>query len=360
MFVTVYLPFTMASVDVMRAMEDKVVLKGRDGPSSIKQRVFEPLLDVETTRYTLFPIQDNEIFQFYKKAVASFWVVEEVDLTQDIKDYEKLSGAEQHFLCSILAFFASSDGIVGENLISNFACEVKLQEARLFYAFQEAIEGIHSEMYSLLIDTLIKDPTEKDRLFNAVTTVPVVNKKANWAAQWFDAKHNTFQERLVAFACTEGILFCSSFAAIFFFNKKGVMPGLSLSNQFIARDESMHTEFAVLLHSKLQNKASEKTIKRIVGSAVEVEVAFVEEALRTPILGMNADSMSQYVKFVADRLLVSLDCSKLYNATNPFPWMDTQSLLGTTNFFEQKPSSYNKAGVGVLKEEMAFSINADF
>jgi ribonucleotide reductase beta subunit family protein with ferritin-like domain len=350
----------MATVDVMRVLDDKVAHIAMDDPPSLQKRLFESLLDTAVTRYTLFPIQDAEIFKYYKHAVSAFWTVEEIDLTQDVKDYEKLTTAEQHFLCSILAFFASSDGIVGENLIANFACEVKLQEARLFYAFQEAIEGIHSELYSLLIDTLIKNPTEKDRLFNAVTTVPVVNLKANWAAQWFDAKTNTFEERLVAFAAVEGILFCSSFAAIFHFNRKGVMPGLSLSNQFIARDESSHTEFAVLLHSKLQNKASEQTIKKIIGSAVEVELAFVEEALRDPILGMNAKDMSQYVRFVADRLLLSLHCSKLYNVVNPFVWMDTQSMDGISNFFELKVSSYVLAGVGVDKDEMVFSTEADF
>ncbi len=350
----------MASVDVMRAVDDEVVVVEPEGESPLPERLYEPLLDAEVTRYTLYPIQDAEIFSMYKNAVASFWTVEEVDLTQDVKDFEKLSPGEQHFLKTILAFFASSDGIVGENLISNFACEVKLQEARLFYGCQEMIEGVHSEMYSLLIDTLIKDPVEKTRLFDAVTTVPVVNKKANWAARWLDSSNNSFQERLVAFACVEGILFSSSFAAIFHFNRRSVMPGLSLSNQFIARDEGLHTQFAVQLHSKLRNKTPQATIKAIVASAVDVEIEFVKESLATPILGMNSTDMAQYVRFVADKLLLSMNCSKLYSAQNPFPWMETQSMQGKSNFFEARPSEYQKAGVGVPKEEMNFSTDAEF
>lgn len=347
----------MASVDVQRAADDEVTsVVEAEAP----HRLFEPLLDVDVTRYTLYPIQDGEIFHAYKKALSAFWTCEEIDLTKDVQHYQQLSPAEQHFLCTILAFFASADGIVGENLIANFACEVKLQEARLFYAFQEAIEGIHSEMYSLLIDTLIKDPAEKTRLFDAVTTVPVVNHKAHWASKWLDSSRTSFEERLVAFACVEGILFSSSFCAIFHFNRRGVMPGLSLSNQFIARDEACHTEFAVLLHSKLRNKCPERTIRSIVSSAVDVEIEFVREALSTPILGMNSADMSEYVRFVADRLLLSLSCSKLYQARNPFSWMETQGMQDTTNMFESRVSSYSVAGVGVPKEEMVFSIDADF
>lgn len=324
---------------------------------------YDPILAVapdSAQQFTLFPIKFPTIYRSYKEALACFWTAEEVDMSRDRSDYEKLSPQEQHFITTILAFFASSDGMVNENLLTNFAEEVVPQEAKLFYAFQTTIEGIHSEVYSLLIDVLISDVQEKERLFDAVTHMPVVAAKAAWMTRYMDRSSNSFAERLIAFSCVEGILFSSSFAAIFFFKKANKMPGLCFSNELISRDEGIHTNFAVLLHGLLQEQCSPERITEIVRGAVDVETEFVKEALSQPLLGMNADSMAQYVQFVADRLLVSLGCERYYKVKNPLAFMEMQSLDGVSNFFEGKVSSYSRAGVLHTEEENSFSLEDDF
>lgn len=319
----------------------------------------EPLLTPNPKRFVLFPIQHDDVWQMYKQAEASFWTAEEIDLTQDLMDWNKLNPDEKHFLSHILAFFAASDGIVNENLCLNFSNEVQIPEARCFYGFQIAIENIHAETYSLLIDTYIKDQKEKDHLFNAIETVPCVKKKAEWALRWIE-NSKSFAERLIAFAAVEGIFFSGSFCSIFWMKKRGLMPGLTFSNELISRDEGMHTEFAVLLYRKLLNKLSESTIHEIISNAVEIEKEFVSEALPVNLIGMNADLMKQYIEFVADRLLVSLGCNKIYNATNPFDWMELISLQGKTNFFEKRVSEYQKAGVMSDTSSRTFSLEAEF
>lgn len=327
------------------------------------ERLIEPLIELsanQVQQYTLFPLQNVEIFAAYKKALSCFWTAEEIDLSADRSDFESLSKSEQHFISTVLAFFAASDALVNENLIGNFCNEVILQEAKLFYQFQAAIEGIHSEVYSLLIDTLIQDTEVKNSLFNAVTTLPSVKAKADFLFRYMDPAQNTFAERLIAFASVEGILFSSSFASIFHFKKLNKMPGLCFSNELISRDEGQHTEFAVLLHTQLRYKASNERITEIVREAVAVETLFVKEALRTPILGMNATSMVQYVHFIADRLLQSLDVNKCYNQPNPFQFMINQSLQGKTNFFEKRVGEYGKAMIGDSPEENNFDLSAVF
>jgi ribonucleoside-diphosphate reductase beta chain len=324
----------------------------------------DPLLcsSAATPQYTLFPIQNDAIFHAYKCAVACFWSVEEIDLSEDRASYDTLSSSEKHFINTVLAFFAASDALVNENLQINFASEVALQEAKLFYAFQSAIEGIHSETYSLLIDTLVSDEDKKTELFAAVTEMPAVKAKADWMQTYMDTSTNTFAERLVAFACVEGILFSASFAAVFFFKRSNKMPGLCFSNELISRDEGMHTEFAVLMHGQLQpqNQCSHERMTEIVRQAVATEECFVRESLSKPVLGMNSDSMIQYVQFVADRLLVSLGADKTFKRPNPFPWMMTQSLAGKTNFFERRVQDYTRAGVLVDPAEMLFRTDAAF
>jgi ribonucleoside-diphosphate reductase subunit M2 len=296
----------------------------------------------------------------YKKAEASFWTAEEIDLASDMMDWNKLTSKEKHFVSHILAFFAASDGIVNENLASNFSCEVQSSEARCFYGFQIAIENIHSEVYSLLIDTYIKDLSEKSNLLNAIETVPCVQKKASWALQWFNRDLSSFAERIVAFAAVEGIFFSGSFCAIFWLKKRGLMPGLCFSNELISRDEGMHCEFACLIYSKLVNKLPENQIYAIIKRAVDIECEFLKDALPVELIGMNSKLMSQYIEFCADRLLVALGCNKLYNAVNPFDWMDAISLQGKTNFFEKRVSEYAKNGVGVDVSQQVFSVTEDF
>lgn len=325
------------------------------------RHVPEPLLRENPNRFVIFPIQDKEVWEMYKKAEASFWTVEEVDLASDIGDWEGLNTGERHFVSHVLAFFAASDGIVNENLAANFATEVQIPEARCFYGFQIAVENIHSEMYSLLIDTYIKDQAEKTRLLRAIETVDCVGKKANWALQWCDRSNASFAERCVAFSAVEGIFFSASFCAIFWLKKRGLMPGLCFSNELISRDEGLHTDFACLLYSKLLNKLPEERISEIVTNAVSIEEEFVTDALPVELIGMNSKLMVQYVQFCADRLLVALGCSKHYNVENPFDWMELISLQGKTNFFEKRVGEYFKSGVGVAKEEhQVFSLNADF
>ncbi|KAL6058324.1 Ribonucleoside-diphosphate reductase small chain A [Balamuthia mandrillaris] len=304
----------------------------------------EPLLEENSSRFVLFPIRHHKIWEMYKKAEASFWTAEEVDLAQDLTDWKKLSEDERYFITHVLAFFAASDGIVVENLAVRFMKEVQVPEARCFYGFQIAIENIHSEMYSLLIDTYVKDPLEKDRLFNAIETVPTVRKKAEWAIKWIE-NPDGFAHRLVAFAAVEGIFFSGSFCAIFWLKKRGLMPGLCFSNEQISRDEGMHCDFACLLYNMIQNRPSNDVPTKIIAEAVEIEKEFVSESLPVRLIGMNAELMCQYIEFVADRLLVALGCEKIYNATNPFDWMELISLEGKTNFFERRVGEYAKAGV---------------
>ncbi|KAK9792700.1 hypothetical protein WJX73_005805 [Symbiochloris irregularis] len=319
----------------------------------------EPLLRENPDRFCMFPIQYMEIWEMYKKAEASFWTAEEVDLSSDGADWEKkLNNDERHFVSHILAFFAASDGIVLENLAVRFMKEIQMPEARAFYGFQIAIENIHSEMYSLLLETYIKDPAEKHRLFHAVDTIPAVKRKAEWAVRWIDSAE-CFAERLVAFAAVEGIFFSGSFCAIFWLKKRGLMHGLTFSNELISRDEGLHCDFACLLYRILDNKLSQQKLASIIGEAVEIERSFLCEALPVDLIGMNAKLMEQYIHFVADRLMVSMGASKIYNDSNPFDWMDLLSLQGKTNFFEKRVGEYQKAGVmaglsGDLKNAMSF------
>jgi len=319
----------------------------------------EPILRENKDRFVLFPIKHHDIWEMYKKAEASFWTAEEIDLSSDTQDWEnKLNDDEKHFVKHVLAFFAASDGIVNENLAVNFMNEVQYPEARCFYGFQIMIENIHSETYSLLIDTYIKDPNEKDRLFHSIDTLPCVGKKAEWALKWIDSE--SFAERLIAFAAVEGIFFSGSFCSIFWLKKRGLMPGLTFSNELISRDEGLHCDFACLLYSQLANKLPEEKVKAIITNAVEIEKEFVSDALPVRLIGMNAEMMCQYIEFVADRLLLALGCPKAYNATNPFDFMELISLQGKTNFFEKRVAEYQKSGVMGKKEDNVFSLDEDF
>ncbi len=320
----------------------------------------EPILQENPRRFVLFPIEHADIWAFYKKSEASFWTAEEIDLSQDLTDWnERLNDDERHFVKHVLAFFAASDGIVNENLAENFVQEVQYTEAKFFYGFQIMMENIHSETYSLLIDTYIKDTKEKDYLFNAIETVPCVKKKADWALRWIN--NGSFAERLVAFAAVEGIFFSGSFCSIFWLKKRGLMPGLSFSNELISRDEGMHCDFACLLYNDhVQHKLSPETVRSIITDAVEIEKEFVSDALPVNLIGMNADLMCQYIEFVADRLLAALGQEKVYQVENPFPWMDMISLQGKTNFFEKRVGDYQKAGVMTTREQQVFTLEEDF
>jgi ribonucleoside-diphosphate reductase beta chain len=320
----------------------------------------EPILAENKDRFVLFPIQHDDIWSFYKKAEASFWTAEEIDLSPDLIDWEnKLNDNERHFVKHILAFFAASDGIVNENLAENFLAEVQYTEAKFFYGFQVAIENIHSETYSLLIDTYIKDTAEKNYLFNAIDTLDCVRKKADWALRWIDK--GSFAERLIAFAAVEGIFFSGSFCSIFWLKKRGLMPGLSFSNELISRDEGLHCDFACLLYNNhLVNKLPQQQVVDIILDAVEIEKEFILDALPVKLIGMNSDLMSQYIEFVADRLLVELNCPKQFNVSNPFDFMDMISIQGKTNFFEKRVAEYQKAGVMNGKDNHTFSVDDDF
>ncbi|MBT8220679.1 MAG: ribonucleoside-diphosphate reductase small subunit [Bacteroidia bacterium] len=320
----------------------------------------EPILKENPNRFVLFPIEHDDIWAFYKKSEASFWTAEEIDLSADLTDWkEKLNDKERHFVKHVLAFFAASDGIVNENLAENFVSEVQYTEAKFFYGFQIMMENIHSETYSLLIDTYISDPKEKDHLFNAIETLDCVKKKANWALRWID--NSSFAERLIAFAAVEGIFFSGSFCSIFWLKKRGLMPGLSFSNELISRDEGMHCDFACLLYNDhIQNKLSKETVRKIITDAVDIEKEFVTDALPVNLIGMNADMMCQYIEFVADRLLVALGSDKIYNVENPFPWMEMISLQGKTNFFEKRVGDYQKSGVTSDRSDQVFTLDADF
>jgi len=318
----------------------------------------EPLLQENKNRYVLFPIEHNDVWQMYKKHMASFWTAEEIDFSQDNRDWNKLNNNEKHFIKYILAFFASSDGIVLENIAMNFIEEIQLPEVRCFYGFQLAMENVHSETYSLMIDTYIKDQVEKTNLLNAIHTIPIIKKKAEWAFKWMNNKQS-FNQRLVAFACIEGIFFSGSFCAIFWLKKRGLMPGLTFSNELISRDEGLHTDFACLLYNKLVNRLDEKIIHEIVGDAVKLEKEFIIDALPCKLIGMNSKLMGEYIEFVADRLLVDLNYNKLFNAKNPFSFMEMISLQGKTNFFEKRVGEYQKAGI-MSSESFVFTTNDDF
>lgn len=319
----------------------------------------EPILKDNKDRFVLFPIKHNEIWEMYKKAEASFWTAEEIDLSHDQKDWDKMSDNERHFVKHVLAFFAASDGIVNENLAVNFIREVQIPEARCFYGFQIMMENIHSETYSLLIDSYIKDANERQRLFSAMETIPCVKKKAEWALRWISKKDTSFAERIIAFAAVEGIFFSGSFCSIFWLKKRGIMPGLTFSNELISRDEGLHCDFACLLYSMLSNKLGAERVHDIIGNAVEIEKEFVSEALPVDLIGMNSKMMCQYIEFVADRLIQSLGYPKKYNATNPFDFMELISLQGKTNFFEKRVAEYQKAGVA-NKESYSFKTDEDF
>src|ERR1700761_3265304 len=318
----------------------------------------EVLLKENKDRFVILPINYPRIWEMYKKHEASFWTAEEIDLHDDLKHWENLNSGEKHFISHVLAFFAASDGIVNENLAVNFMSEVQVPEARCFYGFQIMMENIHSETYALLIDTYIKDPVEKDRLFHAIDTVPAVKKKAEWALRWIN--NGSFAERLIAFAAVEGIFFSGSFCSIFWLKKRGLMPGLTFSNELISRDEGLHCEFACLLYGMLSQKLSKAEVIHIITDAVDIEKEFVTEALPVDLIGMNARLMQQYIEFVADRWLVELGYTKMFNATNPFDFMEMISLQGKTNFFEKRVGDYQKSGVMSGKEAQTFSLEEDF
>merc|ERR1711963_316622 len=330
---------------------------------TVVEKTQEPLLMENPRRFVILPIQYGDIWQMYKKAEASFWTAEEVDLSKDVKDWETLKDDERYFVSHVLAFFAASDGIVNENLVERFMQEVQVPEARCFYGFQIAIENIHSEMYSLLIDTYIRDSGEKEKLFNAIETIPAVKKKADWALKWIGNEAASYSERVVAFASVEGIFFSGSFAAIFWLKKRGLMPGLTFSNELISRDEGLHCDFACLMFKHLVNKPSEERVTQIVREAVTIEQEFLTDALPVAMIGMNCTLMRQYIEFVADRLLVELGCPEVYGSENPFDFMEHISLEGKTNFFEKRVGEYQKAGVMDSISSPAtrqFTLDADF
>ncbi|KAK4880495.1 hypothetical protein RN001_008641 [Aquatica leii] len=317
----------------------------------------EPLLRDNPRRFVIFPIEYPDIWARYKEAEASFWTTEEVDLSHDLEDWRKLSDDERYFISHVLAFFAASDGIVNENLVERFSQEVQVTEARCFYGFQVAIENVHSEMYSLLIDTYIAEPKQKDHLFNAIETMPCIAKKAQWALNWIASKEATFAERVIAFAAVEGIFFSGSFASIFWLKKRGLMPGLTFSNELISRDEGLHCQFACLMFSHVIQKPSKERIVNIIREAVEIEQEFLSEAIPVSLIGMNCKLMCQYIEYVADRLLLDLGCDKIYESTNPFDFMNKISIEGKTNFFEKKVGEYQKNGV---VDNISISFDADF
>lgn len=345
-----------------RQTQENEELKAAQNTNPNHPDLDEPILKEDNSRFVLFPIKHHDIWNFYKKSEASFWTAEEIDLAPDLHDWEhKLNDDERYFIKHVLAFFAASDGIVNENLAENFLAEVQYTEAKFFYGFQVAIENIHSETYSLLIDTYIKKKEEKDYLFNAIETMDCVKKKAEWALRWID--EGSFAERLVAFAAVEGIFFSGSFCSIFWLKKRGLMPGLSFSNELISRDEGMHCDFACLLYTQhLKHQLPKSKVQEIITNAVEIEKEFVTDALPVKLIGMNSELMTQYIEFVADRLLVELGNEKVYGSANPFDFMELISLQGKTNFFEKRVAEYQKAGVIKQDDDKGkeFTIDADF
>jgi ribonucleoside-diphosphate reductase beta chain len=313
----------------------------------------------DNSRFVLFPIKYPELWKAYKEAEASFWTAEEIDLSADLADWAKLTDNERYFISNVLAFFAASDGIVGENLAAGFYNEICIPESRCYFSFQLCIEHIHSHLYSLFIDTYIKDPKEKNKLFNAIEEIPVVKKKADWSIKWMNS-NNSLEERLVAFAAVEGIFFSSSFCSIYWLKKRALMPGLSFGNELVARDEHSHVQYATLLHSLSDSKVSPEKIYEIIKEAVDLEIEFATESLPVELIGMNSKMMKQYIEFVADYLLVSLGCKKFYNSSNPFDFMELISLVGKSNFFEKRVSNYQRAGVGQKEEDNKISFDAEF
>ena len=338
----------------------KHIINTHTGKSDQNEEDIEPILKEDIDRFVLFPIQNKPIWDMYKKHESTFWTAEELDLEKDRRDFEqKLTDNERYFIEHVLAFFAASDAIVNENLVENFMAEVQSAEARCFYGFQVMIENIHSETYSLLIDNLIGDKERKNELFNAIKTVPIIKKKAEWCFRWMDRDNASFAERLVAFAIVEGIFFSGSFCAIFWLKKRGILPGVTFSNELISRDEGLHCDFACLLYNQLNKKLDQSRIYEIMESAVQMECEFVSEALPVSLIGMNAELMCQYIRFCADRLIQALGCEKKYNVENPFEWMTLISLQGKSNFFEKRVGEYSKAGVGV-EDDPGFTLDADF
>ena len=320
----------------------------------------ELLLSDEENRYVIFPIKQEPIWKMYKKAMSSFWTPEEIDLSKDMDDYTKLKEDEQHFIKNVLAFFAASDGIVNENLVERFCNEVQVLEAKFFYGFQVAMENIHSETYSLLIDTYIKDIQEKTRLLNAIDTIPSIKKKADWALKWINDDTSSFGKRVIAFAAVEGIFFSGSFCSIFWLKKRGLMPGLCFSNELISRDEGLHTEFAVLMYSMLQDKPELTDVIDIITEAVNIEKEFITESLPCSLIGMNKTLMGQYIEYVADRLFIMLKIEPVYKTQNPFEWMELISIQGKTNFFEKRVGEYSNKANPSLDTNQGFSMNAEF
>ena len=320
----------------------------------------EDILTETNNRFVLYPIKYTPIWNMYKTAVSAFWQVEEIDLSKDIDHWEsKLNENERTFIENILSFFAASDGLVDENLITRFYNDVKIPEARAFYTFQMAMETVHSEMYSLMLDTFVKDPSKRNKLFNGINTIPAIKRKADWTIKWIEDDESPFAQRLVAFAIVEGIMFSGAFASIYWLKERNLMPGLCSSNVAISRDESLHTEFAILLYSYLQNKLSEEQIHNIVQEAVDIEIQFITESIPCNMLGMNSNLMSEYIQYVADRLVSQLGYSKIYNTKNPFPFMDRIAMENKVNFFEERPLEYNRANVGKT-DVYDFSLDEDF
>jgi len=324
----------------------------------MSKNITEPLLVPDDNRFVMFPIKHNDIWEMYKKQIDCFWRAEELDLSKDLTNWESLNADERHFISMILAFFAASDGIVLENLASRFMSEIQVSEARAFYGFQIAMENIHSQTYSLLIETYIKDGEEKHKLFNAIEHFPCIKKKSDWAQKWIHDNRSSFATRLVAFACVEGIFFSGAFCSIYWLKKRGLMPGLTFSNELISRDEALHCEFAILLYSKLLKKVDKARIHELIKEAVDIETEFICEALPCRLIGMNSELMTQYIQFVADRLCVQLGYKKIYNVSNPFDFMELISLEGKTNMFERKISEYSLANKTQTND--AFSLNEDF
>ncbi|XP_051264771.1 ribonucleoside-diphosphate reductase subunit M2 [Dicentrarchus labrax] len=357
---------TPPSLNTTRILASKTARKIFDDapPKAVKkssgEEEEEPLLKENPRRFVIFPIKYHDIWQMYKKAEASFWTAEEVDLSKDLQHWEALKDEERYFISHVLAFFAASDGIVNENLVERFSQEVQVTEARCFYGFQIAMENIHSEMYSLLINTYIREPKEREYLFNAIETLPCVKKKADWAINWIGNKNANYGERVVAFAAVEGIFFSGSFAAIFWLKKRGLMPGLTFSNELISRDEGLHCDFACLMFKHLVNKPSSETVTNIIKNAVEIEQEFLTEALPVKLIGMNCGLMKQYIEFVADRLMLELGFTKIYRVENPFDFMENISLEGKTNFFEKRVGEYQRMGVMSGATDNTFRLDADF
>lgn len=345
---------TLDSIQMSMENENSRKETATTNDTAVAMEIEEPLLKEDPNRYVLFPIQHDDIWKMYKKQMDCFWRAEEIDLSKDIDDWNKLGKNEQYFIKMVLAFFAASDGIVLENLGIRFMSEVQPAEAKAFYSFQMMMENIHSELYSQLIDTYVRDSSEKKTLFEAIDNFPCIKKKADWAIKWIQDQKSNFARRLVAFACVEGIFFSGSFCAIYWLKKRGLMPGLTLSNQFISRDEGMHTDFAVLLYSKLLNKLSQEEIHKIIEEAVEIEKEFICDALPCRLIGMNSTLMSQYIEFVADRLVVQLGYEKIFHSGNPFDFMEMISVENKSNFFETRVSEYSLSNKKVEEDTFAF------